>query len=292
MQPIIVHFSLGEARPSLLPPRFRPAEVAEVFKVTRVEHLGTGGFGDTWLLEDGSTRKVAKVLYEPQYPLILVEREVKGLLRAASPRVVTLLGVEKVAFSDGPRIVLFFEYIEGHDVLARIKAGDWPTEPEVLAFAVGLFEGLAALHAVGAVHRDLKPANIALRHSGWDEPVILDLGLAKLLDESTITSYPAVLGTLPYMAPEQLRGDRARKAADLWAVGIVLHLLLAQEHPFYGAEPLDQEAAVARLLEGPRPLPPDVGEPLRSLTRRLLSPKPHERGGAVRALRELEVVRG
>jgi serine/threonine protein kinase len=289
---IMVNFSLGQAGMPSLPAQFTPAQVAQALGAEHVMHLGTGGFGDTWLLENGSDKKVAKILYEPKYPLALLEREVKGLLRVASPRVVRLLGVQQLVFSVGARIVLFFEYIDGRDVMTRIRGGDWPAEPEVLAFAAGLFEGLVALHTQEAVHRDLKPENIALRHSAWNEPVVLDLGLAKLLDEPSITTYPAVLGTVPYMAPEQLRGDRARKAADLWAAGVVLHLLLAREHPFYDHELLDQDTAVARLLEGPRPMPTGIGEPLRSLTRRLLSPKPHERGGAARALRELEVVRG
>ena len=291
MHPIIVNFSLDQAASSM-PPRFTPSDIAQALGVRSATHLGTGGFGDTWLLEDGEGRKVAKVLYEPNYPFAYLRREVEGLRRAASPRVVDLLGVKLVQFSDGPRVVLFFEHIQGKDVLARLREGDWPSEPEALTFAVGLLEGLAALHAQEAVHRDLKPANIALRDSGWGEPVILDLGLAKLLDEPSVTSYPAVMGTAPYMAPEQLRGDRARKSADLWAAGVVLHLLLAREHPFYDHERLDQDTAVARLLQGPRPLPASVGEPLRSLTTRLLSPKPHERGSAARALRELEVVRG
>jgi serine/threonine protein kinase len=188
--------------------------------------------------------------------------------------------------------VLFFEYVDGNDVMTWLRANDWPTEPEVLVFAAGLFEGLVALHEQEAVHRDLKPENIALRRSGWGQPVILDLGLAKLLDEPSITAYPALLGTAPYMAPEQLRGDRARKAADMWAAGVVLHLLLAREHPFYGPQAVTQDTALPLLEAGPPPLPETVGEPLRSITSRLLSPLPYQRGSAERALGELEVVRG
>jgi len=238
LQPFIIRFTLGAAPDATLPPRFDIAEVTTVFQADQAKHLGTGGFGESWLLKQGHRSKVAKILYNANYPMAYLEREVKSLLRVDNPHVVRLLGVKQVLLSVGSRAVLFFEYIEGNDVMARLRTGDWPIEPDVLSFTTGLFEGLVALHQREAVHRDLKPENIALRPSGWRQPVILDLGLAKLLDEPSITTYPALLGTTPYMAPEQLRGDRARKAADIWAAGVVLHLLLAREHPFYGAHPV------------------------------------------------------
>jgi serine/threonine protein kinase len=291
VQRIMIRFSVDTAPGALLPPRFEVAEVKTVFQADHAKHLGTGGFGESWLLKQGHRHKVAKILYDANYPMAYLEREVKSLGRVDNSRVVRLLGLDLAALSVGPRAVLYFEYVDGDDVMTWLRTNGWPTEPEVLSFAAGLFEGLVALHEQEAVHRDLKPENIALRRSGWGEPVILDLGLAKLLDEPSITAYPALLGTAPYMAPEQLRGDRARKAADMWAAGIVLHLLLAREHPFYGPQPVAQDVALDLLEAGPPPLPETVGEPLRSIIPRLLSPLPYQRGSALRALGELEIVR-
>jgi hypothetical protein len=78
----------------------------------------------------------------------------------------------------------------------------------------------------------------------------------------------------------------------MWAAGVILHLLLARKHPFYGPRAVTQDVALRLLQAGPAPLPETVGEPLRLITSRLLSPLPYQRGSAERALGELEVVRG
>jgi serine/threonine protein kinase len=282
-------FDLDSSIPA--PAVLAPADVARAFGAERVRHLGTGGFGDTWLLQRGATTQVAKVLCDPDYPFDRLKREVEGLRRAeASPHVVRLEGVNRVSLSVGPRVALRFEYIQGGDVITRLRAGCWPSQAQTVQFAVGVLRGLVALHEKDAIHRDLKPENIALRTTGgWDQPVILDLGLSKFLDQPSITVYPAMLGTAPYMAPEQVAGQGARKAADLWAIGVVLYLLLTRKHPFYTADRLNQEQALERLRAGAPPLT-GVDTRVGSLVKRLLSFEPYERGSATRALKELQAV--
>jgi len=270
--------------------RFAAEDVAAAFRADRVQYLGTGGFGESWLVETGSHRQVAKVIHNRSCPIDRLTREVEGLIRLDSPRVVRLLDVCGVLLRSDRWPALLFEYVEGGNVHSRLVAGDWPTVSEVIAFATALLDGLEYLHAHDAVHRDLKPENIALRHAGWDEPVILDLGLVKLLDQPTITPDPAVIGTPAFMAPEQLRCEKAGKQADMWAVGVILHLLLAHEHPFYDEIPLDERQALQRIHAGPRPLPDHVTAPLRPLVQRLLDPIRHRRGSAARALRDLQAV--
>ena len=123
------------------------------------------------------------------------------------------------------------------------------------------------------VHRDIKPGNIALRDGDWSRPVLLDLGLARSADEATITVYPAAVGTAWYMAPEQLEGRRARKAADLFAVGVDRARGPGRRHPFYDDGASYTYADMTALIaKGPHPLPAGTpgrgGRPARPPDRR------------------------
>lgn len=190
----------------------------------------------------------------------------------------------------GPRAALIFEFVTGGDLAGRVHTGQWPTEAHVKTFAKGVLAGLAALHAREVVHRDIKLENIALRGADWAQPVILDLGLDRLLDSSSLTPYPAMVGTGPYMAPEVLEGRAARKGSDLWSLGVVLYLLLTRSHPFLPnpAEVLDRDDMYDRVIAGAPPLPATVSEPLATIVARFLSPASFQRGTAARALAELE----
>lgn len=235
--------------------------------------------------------RAAKILHDPDFarsPRLL--REIESLKRGVSSHVVRLLDIQVATLSVGQRAVLIFEYVDGGDVMDRIRAQQWPDTDELVAFAVGTVRGLASLHGREVVHRDLKPENLALRTGGWATPVILDLGLGRLMDASTITYYPQPVGTAPYMAPEIIEGKPARKGADLWSLGVVLFLLATREHPFYRdpTERLAPEDALDRLNSGPPPMPATVPDSLRGLMERFLSPAVYKRGSARRALRELE----
>jgi serine/threonine protein kinase len=233
---------------------------------------------------------VAKVIHNRTWPRGRLAREIEGLSRLRSPRVVRLLDVRDVPLRSDRWPALIFEFIEGGSVNDRLAAGDWPTVDEVMVFATALLDGLVFLHANDAFHRDLKPENVALRRAEWGEPVILDLGLVRILDQPTITPDMPVIGTPAFMAPEQLSCQQARKQADMWAVGVLLYLLLSRNHPFFDQTLLDQRQALQRIEIGPRPLPDTVPAPLRPLVERLLHPIPHERGSAARARAELQAV--
>ena len=214
--------------------------------------LGAGSFGDTWRYQDTAVKITCADAYPPQR----LSREVNGLSKVASPYVVRLLGTRTVALGGQDRPALVFEYIAGGDVAGRISAAQWPSPAEAVAFLAGLLTGVRDMHAAGVVHRDIKPGNIALRDGDWSRPVLLDLGLARGADESTITVYPAAVGTAWYMAPEQLEGRRARKAADLFAVGVTVREVLGGQHPFYDAGASYTYADLTALIaKGPSPLP-------------------------------------
>lgn len=252
--------------------------MAKALGADSVTFLGAGAFGDTWRV--GNT--AVKIICEDGYPRERVSREVRGLQRVNSDYVVKLTLVGEVELGGQGRPALTFEYVEGGDLQDALSSGYRPTSEEVDALIVGLLKGLDAMHSAdGTVHRDIKPPNIALRNGSWSSPVILDLGLARSMSESTVTVYPGRLGTAPFMAPEQIRGERARKAADLFAVGATVLTISSGVHPFY--EPnrtFTWDEALESISAGPRNIPGHLSENAKSVLSRLVRFEEYERGSA------------
>lgn len=264
-------------------PRFAEAEVASALGGP-VTLLGCGAFGDTWRLADTAV----KIICVDGYPPERLDREVDGLNRVNSPHVVRLLDTRTVQLGGVDRPTLVFEFIEGGDLSGRMTGPNSPTIPDAIRLLVGLLTGARDLHATGTVHRDIKPGNVALRRGDWAEPVLLDLGLSRSVDDKTFTVYPGLVGTARYMAPEQLEGRRARKAADLFAIGVTVREIIAGRHPFYapGVNYTFNEAH-DQVLMGPGALPSGVPDVAAELLDRLVAPAEHDRGSAVSALRRL-----
>jgi len=129
-----------------------------------------------------------------------------------------------------------------HLALARER----PTVDEVLAVANRLLPTLAYVHARGIVHRDIKPSNILIDLDG--EAYLADFGLARLVDSDSITRSGEIVGTAAYLAPEQVRGEKATPACDVYALGLVLLQCLTGYQEFQGGQ---AEAALARLTRDP-----------------------------------------
>ncbi|MFW6175736.1 MAG: serine/threonine-protein kinase, partial [Acidobacteriota bacterium] len=127
------------------------------------------------------------------------------------------------------RTFLAMTYYPGRTLQDRLAEGPLPVD-EAVHVAVQVARGLAAAHAEGIVHRDVKPGNVLLSEGG---PVkVLDFGLASHPGRRRLTRTGLALGTPGFMAPEQLRGERASPATDVWAVGVLLYEMLAGRHPF------------------------------------------------------------
>lgn len=268
-------------------PRFDRATVSAALGATDLEFLGAGSFGDTWRIGDHAV----KIICVDGYPPERVAREVAGLSRVASKNVVGLIDTTTVRLGGKDCPTLVFEYVPGGDLQKRIAESQSPNADEASALLIGLLRGVRDLHrADGTVHRDIKPANIGLRHGSWGEPVLLDLGLARGNSESTVTVYPGLVGTTGFMAPEQLAGQRARKAADLFGAGVSVRAVLLGRHPFYepGSNYTIDEAR-ERISAGPVELPPEITGATRDVLDRIVSPAEHERGSATSNLRRLGI---
>lgn len=263
---------------------FDLGEVRQQFGASAT-YLGTGSFGETFRVDD----LAVKVIHTDTG--VRLEREVAGLNRVTSDNVVRLVRVDSVVLAGADRPALWFEYIDGPNVAEKLDAGKFLPPEQFDSFALGLLRGLSALHAEGVIHRDIKPANVALRSGLWSRPVVLDLGLVKLLDLRSITNYPALVGTAMYMAPEQLAGTRVRRVADIFSCGALLYEAVSGLHPFVppDAAGLTQNDLIAAIDAGVDPAPLDnLDAEACSMVTQMLSYAEHRRGTTRSLIRQLE----
>lgn len=261
---------------------FPKAAIEIALQCDAVEYCGTGSFGEVWRAPYRDADAAYKIIHGDGYDTQRILREIQGYQRVKHPNVVKLFDVQTISIEGAQRPIMVFEFIPGCD-LAEAISNVRPSADELRGLAHGLLDGVAAMHAADLLHRDLKPANIALRDGDFKTAVILDLGLAKLLDVESVTRYPSLVGTTLYMAPEQLRGERALKASDLWAIGEILFEAATGNHPFFKAgEKIGMEEAFKR-FESPPTVPSEIPDDLRELISRCLSAVPHRRGTLAKA---------
>jgi Tol biopolymer transport system component/tRNA A-37 threonylcarbamoyl transferase component Bud32 len=210
--------------------------------------LGAGGMGEVWKARDTRLDRLVAVKTSHSRFSERFEREARAIAAVNHPHVCSLYDV-------GPDY-LVMEYVEGESLHGPVPLA------EALALADQILDALDAAHQKGIVHRDLKPGNILLTRSGVK---VLDFGLAKIehapaVDSRSraetqavdLTAEGSLLGTLPYMSPEQIEGHEADARSDIFAFGVVLYELIAGTRPFAGKT---QASLVASILkEEPRPL--------------------------------------
>lgn len=210
------------------------------------------GSGECFRVERNGDVRAVKAIVKAHDPERF-RREVLALERLDHDRVVRIVGHGTLTARDGRSFpFITSEFIAGGDVDEALSQYGPPTDDELRAFIVGCLEGLSELHAAEIVHRDFKPSNVVLRGGRWDEPVVIDLGLSRLLDATTHTVYPWAGGTWPWSAPEQLRGERATERSDVWALAVVAAQVAAGPHPFWHGEPTPPPDWLARLQVGPQ----------------------------------------
>jgi hypothetical protein len=246
------------------------------------QRLGRGGMGILYLaLEPGLERRVALKLIAPEAAAdeVFAQRFAEESRIAASiehPNVVPIYA----AGEEGGVPFIAMRYVSGAD-LARRLAREGRLEPAVAATLIAqIGDGLDAIHAAGLVHRDVKPANVLLGGGeGVEHAYITDFGVARnVATESGLTQTGRFVGTLDYVAPEQISGGAVDARADVYALGCLLFKLLTGEVPF------PKESEAARLfahLNDPPPAPslyvPEVTMALDDVVIRAMSKAPDER---------------
>src|ERR1700674_1705682 len=242
------------------------------------EALGAGGMGVVYRAHDTRLGRVAalKFLF-PHYNLhaSAKARFLREAHAAAALDHPNLCTIHEVGTSDEGWLFLARALYQGETLRARLTRDGPILVREALEIARQIAEGLQAAHAAGIVHRDLKPGNVMLLPDGTVR--ILDFGLAKARDQS-ISETGAHFGTVSYMSPEQVRGDKVDGRADMWALGVLMYEMLTGRKPFNG----DEEVAVAlAILHDEPPLPStyrtEMSAALESLVLRLLRKDPDRR---------------
>jgi len=253
-----------------------------------VEEIGAGGMGVVYRARDERLdRDVAvKVLLEEvasdSNRLTRFEREAKAVAKLDHPNI---LAIHDFGTEEGVAYAVM-ELLDGESLREVIKGGGLTTSKAV-EYARTIANGLAAAHDKGIVHRDLKPENVFLTRDGRIK--ILDFGLAKLkLPEQNLTTETptatletkpgALLGTVVYMAPEQVQGLPADHRSDIFALGIVLYEMLTGHRPFGGGTTVETAAAI--LKEDPEPISavsPGVQPALATVVSKCLEKRPEDR---------------
>jgi serine/threonine protein kinase len=206
-------------------------------------------------------------------------RELAMLARLEHPALVTLLDA---GAQDG-RSFLVMQLVDGPSLEHRLAEAAMPPGAAV-GLGEALAQALAYVHAQGVTHRDVKPANVLLRHDG--RPLLVDFGIALLVDVTRVTASGAVVGTAAYLAPEQIRGDPVGPPADVYALGLVLIEALTGRRAYPGTT---AEAVLAR-LHHPPPLPEGIPDDLAALLHSMTLEQPDRRPTARAVARRLHAI--
>src|SRR5437867_2049694 len=246
-----------------------------------VSLLAKGGMGevyrarDTQLQRDVALKLLPKIFASDPERLSRFQREAQVLAALNHPSIAQIYGLE----GTGTSRCIVMELVDGDTLEERLQRGAIPIK-EALAIAQQMTEALEAAHEKEIVHRDLKPANVKVTSEGRVK--VLDFGLAKPLEEPirsssepptfrvSGTGQGVILGTAPYMSPEQARGEKVDKRTDMWAFGCVLYELLTGKQAFEGETVTDTLAAVLKTEPDWNRLPATTAASIRVLLRRCL----------------------
>lgn len=252
------------------------------------ERVGGGAMGEVWRGTDTALdRTIAVKVVRPELLEVPGFRErflaeARTMARIRHPGVV---GVHDY-HSDDTLAFLVMEYVTGESLAHRLGAGRLDPRAAMLLVAQAA-EALQAAHDTGVVHRDVKPGNLLVTP---DQTVVLtDFGIARSVASAPLTATGAWLGTVAYLAPEQVLGKPATPRSDLYALGVVGYECLAGRRPFDGENPF--EIAMKRVREAPPRLPPEVPPAVREVVERALAADPEHRWPTAAAVGRAEIGR-
>ena len=264
----------SSAKPlDFLEPSDQPGSIGRlgVYEVSEV--VGRGGMGVVLKAFDPSLHRVVavKVLapylaHNPQARKRFI-REAQAIAAVCHDHVITIHAIDESA--EQPKIVM--QFIAGRSLQEKLDADGSLDLKEILRIGMQTASGLAAAHAQGLVHRDVKPSNILLEN-GIQRVKLTDFGLARAVDDASLTQSGVIAGTPQYMAPEQANGDAVDHRADLFSLGSVMYAMCVGHSPFRASTTM---GVLKRVCHDPaRPiqeLNPDIPDWLCAIVMKLLS---------------------
>src|SRR5437870_5879041 len=243
--------------------------------------IGEGGMGEVYLAEDTQLgRRVAIKLLPPE--TLSDEKARRRLVREAQAAAKldhpNICAIYEVGEEDG-RSFIAMQYVEGETLDARMKRKPLDLA-ESLAISAQVADALAEAHAHAIIHRDIKPSNIIIAARG--QAKVMDFGLAKVVQESgridteaetqtMLTAPDVILGTIPYMSPEQVKAEKLDARTDIFSFGVILYEMLCGRQPF--ASESAAATASAILTREPSPVvrfAPAAPEELQRIVRKCL----------------------
>jgi serine/threonine protein kinase len=260
-----------------------------------VEKVGEGGMGavyravDLMLERDVAIKAIKPELARDPEMVERFRTEARSLARVSHPAIATIYSF----FQDGDDLFLAMEYVRGRSlsrVLEAEGALPWDRAMRLLASAL---DGIAEAHRAGIIHRDLKPDNLMITETGTVK--VTDFGIARMAGSGHLTRTGLMVGTLRYMAPEQIQGEEADARSDIYSLGGVLYQMLTGRPAFEGKS--DYAILKAQIEEMPAPPStaapgPGIPEWLDRAVLRALAKKPAHRFQTVEAMRRFLDTRG
>ena len=251
-----------------------------------IELLGEGGVGrvhaafDTVLEREVAIKSLRPELLNDQSFLERFRNEATHLARLNHPNITTLHSL----FSEAHNLYMVMERVRGQSLDELLRArGARIAIRDSLTLITQVADGLAYAHSMNVIHRDIKPANLMITETGLVK--IMDFGIARARGSQRLTRDGGIVGTLPYMAPEQLRGEPGDERSDLYSLAIVLYEMLAGHVPFAAAT--DYALMQAQIHARPPCLSlPDVAPDVESALLQALAKKPEHRFDSVQAFRD------
>jgi len=242
------------------------------------ERLGAGGIGQVYEAVDtmlGRPVAIKALRAEFSQDPVFVERfraEASNLARLLHPNIATLFALHP----EGDELFMVMELVRGHTLESLIERTGGMATDDCLAVLGQAVAGMASAHRMGLIHRDIKPANLMVTDSGLVK--IMDFGIARLRGSHRMTRQGEMVGTLSYMAPEQLKGGEGDERSDIYSLAIVVYEMLSGHVPFSAAS--EYELIRAQVEQPPPPLR-SVGATVGAALMRALAKKPEDRFASV-----------
>src|SRR5262245_39137269 len=270
---------VGTVALDFLEPATKPGSLGRLGHYQALEVVGRGGMGVVLRAFDEKLHRVvaikvlAPALAGSGAARQRFVREARATAAVTQDNVIAIYAVEDA----GPTPYLVMQFINGCTLQQKLdRTGPLPLR-EILRLGVQIADGLAAAHRHGLVHRDVKPANILLENC-IERVKITDFGLARTVDDATLTQSGMIAGTPAYMSPEQANGQKVDHRSDLFSLGTVLYTLCTGHPPFRASTVM---AVLKRVCEDAprsiREVNPDIPEWLEALIARLLAKGPAAR---------------